>query len=898
MSVVTETFPPAPSGMNVALSGQEIDDTEAQYLQDILLDKPGLARRRGPLQRLTTWKELPRRASGIAQTMDPTGDPRYAALTGTTGAGYLTMWSPDFTTVRDYTWPHALPSTPVDNPAYKYRYVHAAPALSGGSWISTASEPDANASLQALGLWYGGHYNTYSTGTITFTRGSATVTGSGTSWSTNVSPGMFLFANTDDASAGTFTNAYIGVVLSVNSDTSITLEQVSPYSGSAGRTYEITPVRGFIPKVAKGQITTATTSTTVSGGGTKFSSQGLGTGTWNIYRQSDLTWVGKVSSVASDISLTLAANAAIAMSDERFVAVRGDWSTAQKGIDIQGATNKVGYLTAIYAERQWYINNGISFNQTYRAWFSDTSDKEAVDMSGDGDWIPVSATAQMPEPVRAAVPTYNALLILKENETFAIYGTSPSSFSAKKLADDGTIGAMGVVTYGGGAIWPGREGLYFYNGVEVKNMIRDKFGDVWKTTMSTIDVTRYRMWATVIREHYILYIEDLDPSIALTKGNTSSTPDHWCFVVNMNTQAISLHTNLKFHGSIITPAQDLRKSRLIVNAADPDLAASNLGKTAAGASTTELVPNGLYAFPITTTAGMGYRTVKVRLDGGGTGTGNAAFKVAIYSDSAGEPGTKLGESAAVTVTDAAAASDVTFTLTDDQWATTGTDLWVVLQGDANADSCRIYHDTASNATRYILGDYALTGFPTTWNTAGDSVQSLDPTCYIVYDGIHGIVCDGEELFDGEGLDDFPTEQGTVRGPDFYFMTKKYNAGNDVQLKRFKQFAIHYLAQGGALNVDTVLGLNEVGATLSTQLPSSVLTWDQLRVLLPNWSAVAQQYSAWDNLISGVFRPKRARFLKKDHLISFRLWQDSATMTRAKVGPFHIAYKLMRPTRVT
>jgi hypothetical protein len=49
MPPLTQQFPPAPGGMNTALAGQEIDDTEAQYLQDILLDRPGLARRRGPV---------------------------------------------------------------------------------------------------------------------------------------------------------------------------------------------------------------------------------------------------------------------------------------------------------------------------------------------------------------------------------------------------------------------------------------------------------------------------------------------------------------------------------------------------------------------------------------------------------------------------------------------------------------------------------------------------------------------------------------------------------------------------------------------------------------------------------------------------------------------------------
>jgi len=730
--VVTETFPPCPSGMNVAMSGQEIDDTECQYLQDGLLDKPGLARRRGPLQAATGWAALPRAASGLSIAIDPVGDARYAALTGTGAAGYLTVWSSDLSAVTDLSWPHVMPTDPGSGVSSAFRLVNSAPAISGGTWVGTASDYGASSPLHALGLWYGAGKADYTTGTITITRGSSLVTGAGTSWLTNVQPGMFLFSQTDDASAGTFTAAFIGVVLSVNSNTSITLEANSPYSGSAGRTYTLTSLRGFIPKVMKGQITCATDSTTVSGGATKFSSQLLGTGTWNLYRLSDGTWIGKVASVQSDISLTLAANAAIAAADERFVAIRGDWSVAEKSVDITGATNKPGWLTAIYAERQWYANNGGSFDKTYRLWFSDSGDKEGVDLSSDGDWIPISATSDVPEPLRALVPTYNALLALKENEAFAVYGTSPSSFSAKKLEDDGTISSMSVQSYGGGAIWAGRNGIYYYDGVQVQNMTRNKLGDVWKNTVKSIDTLRYRAWSMMLRNHYFLFIEDLDPTISVVKGNTTSTPDHWVVSINMDTQAFSLHTNVKIRGAVTLPAEQGRGVRAVVN-------------------------------------------------------------------------------------------------------------------------------NASNV---------------------------------------GTVIDADQLFDAEGVDDFAAGGVGTAGPDFYLVTKKYNAGNDVQLKRFKQFAVHYLAQGGAVKVDAVLGLNEVGQTLTSDLPATVLTWDALRTLLPNWSSVSAEYPAWNNLIEGVFRPKRVRFLKKDHHMSFRLWQETSSMTRVKIGPFHIAYKLMRPQRVT
>lgn len=732
MSVLTQTFPPAPGGMNVAFSGQEIDDTEAQYLQDILLDKPGLARRRGPVEAAASFASLPRPGSGLAITINPAGTDRYAALTGTNSNGYFTIWSADKASTIDLTWPYALPTDPITAAATAYHLVDVKPSAGGGAWIGTASQYGSSDSLQALGHWRGGVSANYSTGTISVTRGSASVTGSGTTWSTNVTPGMFLFADTTDAGAGNFTLTFIGVVTAVNSNTSITLEKGSPYTCSADP-YSLTALRGFMPRVAKGRITTATDSTTVSGGDTKFSGQGLNSGTWNLYKAADFTWIGKVASVQSNTSLTLAANAAIATADEGFIALRGDWAADDASVSIVNSVNKTGWLTAIYSERQWYANNGASFDKTYRLWFSNTSDFEAVDLSNDGDWIPVSSTSDIQEPIRALAPTYNALLVLKETEAFAVYGSSPSNFSAKKLEDDGVLSTMSVQTYGGGALWAGRNGIYFYDGIQVQNLIANKFGDVWKTTLRSFDPLRYRCWSMVARNHYFLFIEDLNPTISVVKGTTTTTPNYWIFAVNMDSRAVSLMTNIGIRGGVSLPAQSGRGTLYLVN---------------------------------------------------------------------------------------------------------------------------------------------------------DDVNDV------------GKVCDANQLFDAEGVDSVVATAGGALGPDFYFNSKKYNAGDDVRLKRFKQLALHYLAQNGDLRVDTVLGLNNVGQTLSGLFPASVLTWDSLRILLPNWSSVAEAYPAWDDLIEGVFIPKRVRFLKKDHHFSFRLWQSTSAMTRVKIGPFAIAYKLMRPQRVT
>jgi hypothetical protein len=110
-----------------------------------------------------------------------------------------------------------------------------------------------------------------------------------------------------------------------------------------------------------------------------------------------MAFVGKVASVQSEIALTLTANAAVAMANESYVALRAD---ADYNIPTTASINKVGFLNATYAGRQWYLNNGAQFDKTSRLWFSDTSDPEALDLSDfDGDWDDITSSSTANEPI-------------------------------------------------------------------------------------------------------------------------------------------------------------------------------------------------------------------------------------------------------------------------------------------------------------------------------------------------------------------------------------------------------------------------------------------------------------------------------------------------------------------
>lgn len=555
MPLTSETFEGTPDGMNLAVPQQELKDTEARYIQDGLLDFPGITRRRGPISAVGGLAAFAKKASGLVSTLNPLGQLILGALTGDTGTGNFGVLSTDFATKTDLTWPFFLPSGPPTNPYY---YVDAKAGISGGTFIGVSSAYDSNSPTQGLAYWRGGNKANYTTGTITVARGSSSVVGVGTLWAANASPGMFLFANTDDP----YTNAYIGTVLSVNSNTSITLGTTSPFPITA-KAYTLQSLRGFCPRVVKGRITSDTASATVTGAVTKFVDQGLNTGTWQIHRASDFVFVGKVSAVTNNISLTLTANATVSTNNERFIAIRVD---GDFNIINTANVNKVGFLNATYANRQWFANLGAQFEKTSRVWFSDPVDGEAVDLSTfDGDFIPITSTSQMNLPIKAIVPAYNALLVFKENETFAIYGNSPTTFNVKKLEDDGVISGMTAQPYGGGVVWAGRDGIHFYDGVETTNIVVDKLGDYYKSSIRTFDPLHYRAYAMVAREHYFLFVESITPTIPVVKGNTSSTPTAYTIVINMVTRAISILTNVNVRGAIELPADSGQRTWYLVN---------------------------------------------------------------------------------------------------------------------------------------------------------------------------------------------------------------------------------------------------------------------------------------------------------------------------------------------
>lgn len=540
MAVLTDTSPEGfRLGMVTAVPGHRLPDGAAQYLQDVFVHKPGFSNRRGPLETVTGMVAFTKPISGLVSTFNPQGVFKAAALEGDAGVGYLSVLSADRTAKTQIPFDSVFPTAP-------YRIVDAKPRMGGGIWISVATQYDGTAPTQYLAFWYGCDKLTYTTGTVTATRGSTAVTGSGTSWTSGTAEGAFLFDNSGQL---------VGTVKKIVSNTSITLEKPALVS-IAGAAYSLKPFRGMSPRVSTGRITTTTTAASVLGTNTRFIDQALNTGTWDIFRLSDLLFVGTVSSVASATALTLTGNAALALTDELYVAILrgGDYGTTI-------TASKPGFLTATYAQRQWYADSVGS-----KVYAADPDDPEAVDLTSSG-FIPVTSgyAQNNSSSIRNIVPTLNSLLVLKETEAFGIFGDDDANFELRRIADDGTLSAMSVQAWNGDVLYAGRTGIWLYDGQSAENITINTLGDYYNTAVRTFDPSTYRMWSALINDYYFLFIENATPNVSVVKNNVATSVTKLTIGIHLPTKAVALYTNLNLRGALVPPASTGQNTWVAVN---------------------------------------------------------------------------------------------------------------------------------------------------------------------------------------------------------------------------------------------------------------------------------------------------------------------------------------------
>jgi hypothetical protein len=543
MPIETQTFNGTPFGTNLETSAHDLDPRYARYLQDVLVDQPGIVRQRGPIKPATGVVNpvtgATSRALGIIGTYSLSNVFKVAAITGTDSGSMLRFLSDDLSgEAGNCDLPHTFAASG------PYPIVDAKAALGGQFLLGMSDKYGTNATKRSLLLWRGATKPDYTTGTITTTAGtSTTVTGVLTTWTINVTPGMFLFSGSGSSLI------LLGVVKSVTDNTHLELEQVAlaTVSGSA---YKLSPIRGLNPRIATGRITVASGATVVNGGATKFIDQGA-TNAWALYRASDMRLIGTIGSVASNTQLTLAAGATISMNNERYALIK---TTA----DYAPATLNMGFLHTVWNGFQFYANQNTyqgTVNQTSRVFFAEQVDLEAVDFSkDDGSHFDVPSSKAATTEIVGLIPTSNALVVLKEAEVYGIFGADPDTWQVRRIADDGCLSNHTAWTHEGTALWAGRRGIYQYDGIEARNVTEDTLGDYYADLVKSFNIETSRAWAFVENNHYVLYIQDATPTRGIRKGNTETMPPSLTIVLNLDDMAVSFFFGLVFHGAVPTPS--------------------------------------------------------------------------------------------------------------------------------------------------------------------------------------------------------------------------------------------------------------------------------------------------------------------------------------------------------
>lgn len=538
--------------MNISDPPHIIKDTQAVMLVDSFIHREGITDRRGPITDVAGMVTFTDKICGIVQVIDPAGTIQVGVLHTDGTTLKFGILSSDRSAKTDITIGSPVPVSP-------YLLVDAKPALHGGTYIGLATQDSLAPALESLILWRGGTKANYTTGTVTTTYGSKSITGSGTSWSANIVPGMFLIDNNSQ---------YVGTVASVTSNTALVLEQ-PPLSLLGGAACTFQSLRGFSPIAVQGTITASTGSAAVTGADSFFRDEGLVSG-YKIFRASDGAFVGTVSSVTNNTALTLGSNAAINCSEDEYIAVN---NSGDYGFSITDATKrKPGFLNAVYAGRQWFANRGVSADAggewLNRLWFTETSDQEAIDMSVvTGNFIPVISGSGASTPIKSIIPAFNSLVVLKEQEAFALIGQNENQFELKKLSDDGTLSTMSAVSYRGGVIWAGRNGIYYFDGVLQNNITDATLGIAYQEAVKDFDPNTHRMWGSVVRDHYFLHIEKYESTIPLVKGVTPTDFSEITICIYMPREAITFHKNLNLRGSTLLSATLGQQAWFAVNSA-------------------------------------------------------------------------------------------------------------------------------------------------------------------------------------------------------------------------------------------------------------------------------------------------------------------------------------------
>jgi len=515
----------AAEGLNQAAPGTLIPDSFLRWSQDVLFDRAGLIRRRGPFQKFDTFSSsnavldvtypatTGERVLGVFSTYDPVGTPRIGMIVNTTVASQIR------TVFRVFSNSFVLLGQEIlveGDFVEDLSVVSAKSALGGGLWITLAGSPSLPSQHYQF-FWRGGY------GAYTVSTPTSVVTKTMTAnWTVTDISGARTYSktitlpNTTDLSVGMFVfatanNRYIGTIKSI-SGFDITLEKhpfmwdsaidnngtIIAYTTDID--FNFHSVRPYVHMHGRGLMSAATTvTTTITSGTVGESAEGhwlsAGIAGWNLYRASDNFFLGRIQATPNNAQITLAYGCNFVIQADEYIAYPYDndisFSTSNSSIvSNRTADEFAGLYTAIYAGYQWYgnlANDDININ---RVVFSASHEREAVDLSRDSaDSIIFPGKSQF----RGMGASSTGLLVFLEDRTYILRGNDRSNFSVEQLVPEGCLCASSIVEYGGGVFWAGKSGIMFYDGASVRNLTQDNLGLYYTDSLDTFDPEKDRI---------------------------------------------------------------------------------------------------------------------------------------------------------------------------------------------------------------------------------------------------------------------------------------------------------------------------------------------------------------------------------------------------------------------
>ena len=596
--------PGVSGGANLDAAPHEIPAGQGRYLQDVVLDQPGVVRQRGPINGLDTgtnpdFPSLPTNARIIGMTTlaDPNGTDSFRLLlliadkntsavkalfygrttTPATQAfharAFFELMEPMDSSGQMMGDPFAYfddRRSAVANIGTLFAtvtlsglqvfnsdpdpYFSSSLALDGGALVGMGQNYGADTSTahRAMFHWRGAAKPDYTTGTLTWTQNSKAIVGSGTSWAANVEPGMFLMDSTGAVC--------VGVVASVTDNTHLTLEQNVLRPTTAGASYKLVSLRrpyvqGFNLGVSAGTITTSTTSAVVNGGGTKFVDQGVANGDL-VFRASDYTYVGQVSSVQSNTQLTLGASAGFALAGEDYVISRvTPWTAGKEPVF---STYYNGMQLLANAD-----NNRGGINERSRIFVTDAKNLEAIDLTKTGSFYDLPSTKPHTD-IRGLFATESAALVFLAEATYGLFGNSPDNLVPKVISNDGCLSPMSVQAWQGGAVWAGLRSVYYFDGANVQDLLQGRAQVAHRNALAGLDYARLRCWSMLHNGHYICFLQQVNTGVYTYQqgrqnitdpGAVTYDPSSIVYSINLRSGAFTLWTNVTVRGYSAPPGK-------------------------------------------------------------------------------------------------------------------------------------------------------------------------------------------------------------------------------------------------------------------------------------------------------------------------------------------------------